>query len=550
LPDTRSEIDTSLSDIITLEEPLGPHATEKLVGKGQAVFRSLYDDTNGVHLEAQTDEPHFVVGRKGAGKTAFLLGTAFAQEKTDVSLIRSEDIYTEVNKLLLRYEKANGAVAADRLAHVWEVLLFHAAMHAIVRSDDLPNSEALRNLWNYMSAFGRPDEIETDDLLAAVGAEMTEALLVAESGKSFRHDCWSIRPGQKSFGEAVVWTREILEGANGHTIFVVVDNLEDLHAHLDAFSPVIIALFRLVGRNAAGDGREFPFKMRFAFPAELLEHLNDLAANAEKDFVDRQTIRWTAQELIAIVGHRLRIFLNLHFPSAPRKLGLPQQHDARDAEAAAATLRALLPDEMINRLQGKEDPVAYLMRHTQLLPRHLILMLNHVMRNAVAGLEPGDVPRVSPAGLLKGVSEAETVILSGILSSYSYQYPHVKKALRTIKNRVAVVDDTSRVHQAFNESGTAKKTGLDFDDFLDACLGIGAFGIVTKEGPGLRYTEGNFSYTFANGIRGVESEDRVCVHPLFVPLLFDRHRIKKMATVGYAAVYPYGSDPLHVDYQV
>ncbi len=550
MPDTQSEVDTSLSDIITLEEPLGPHVTESLVGKGEAVFRSLYDDTNRAHLKAQTDEPHFVVGRKGAGKTAFLLGTAFVREKTDISLIRSEDIYTEVNKLLLRYEEAHGAVVADRLAHVWEVLLFHAAMHAIVRSGDLPKSEPLRNLWGYMSAFGPPDKIATDDLLAAVGAEMTEALLVAENGKSFRHDCWSIKPGQKSFGEAVAWTREILENADGHSIFVVVDNLEDLHVHLNAFSPVIIALFRLVGRNVAGDGKEFPFKMRFAFPAELLEHLNELAANAEKDFVDRQVIRWTAQELIAIVGHRLRIFLDLHFPSAPGKLGLPKQHDTRDAEAAAATLRALLPDEMINRLQGREDPVAYLMRHTQLLPRHLILMLNHVMRSAVVGLKPDDVPRVSAAGLLKGVGEAENVILSGILSSYSYQYPRVRVALRTIKNRVAVVDDTSRVHQAFNESGAAKKTGLDFDTFLDACLGIGALGIVTKEGAGLRYTEGNFSYTFINGIRGVESEDRVCVHPLFVPLLFDRHTIEKMAAAGYVAVYPYGSDPLHVDYQV
>src|SRR5215211_668034 len=223
---TETKRGATLKDVVTLERPLGPHETEPLVGKGQDIFRELYDETNAVHQEARVENPYFVVGRKGSGKTAFLLGAAFADD-ADVSLIRSEDVYTEVNRLLLRYSADQGPLVADKLAYVWEVLLFHAAMLAIVRSERLPDTAARRSLWKYMSSFGSPADIAVDDLLAAVGTEMTEALLAAPSKLSFRRACWSIKPGSKSFLDAVAWARQIMEEPGPQAIYVVVDNLED-----------------------------------------------------------------------------------------------------------------------------------------------------------------------------------------------------------------------------------------------------------------------------------------------------------------------------------
>lgn len=537
----------SIRDIVTLEYPLGPHKTEDLVGRSQDIFGKLYDETNGVHERVWAENPYFVVGRKGAGKTAFLLGAAFA-DNADVELIRSEDVYTEVDKLRRRYTEAHGPLVADRLAYAWEVLLLHAAMLAITRSKSLPKSEARRNLWKYMSAFGQPLEIKNDDLLAAVSAAMTDVLLNAAPGQSFRSACWSIEPGGRAFSDAVEWMRAIVGGADPKAIYVVVDNLEDLHVQLDNFAPVITALFRLTSRNAAGDDREFPFRMRFAFPAEMLSRLNALTANAEKDFRDVQIIRWTAKELIGIVGNRLRTFLDLYFPDAPRELGLPEAHNPTDSAAATATLHALLPDEMENRLGGSEKSVAYLMRHTQLLPRHLILMLNHVMRRTIADPKFNGVPRMTQAQLRAGMAEAELRIVNGILTSYQHEYPDIGKAMAMMKNQIGVVEKASRLHNIFNQAGVTKKTGMDFDEFLDACVGIGALGIVTEHATDAkRYTQGKFSYTFVGDMRLVENEDYVCVHPLFVSQLFDRHKIEKLAAERQQAIYPYGSDIEHVD---
>jgi hypothetical protein len=538
---------TNIRDIVTLEYPLGPHKTEDLVGRGQDIFGRLYDETNGVHERVWSENPYFVVGRKGAGKTAFLLGAAFADD-ADVELIRSEDVYTEVDKLRRCYTEVHGPLVADRLAYAWEVLLLHAAMLAITRSKSLPKSEARRNLWKYMSAFGPPMEIKNDDLLAAVSAAMTEVLLNAAPGQAFRSACWSIEPGGRAFKDAVGWMREVVGSPDPKEIYVVVDNLEDLHVQLDDFAPVITALFRLTSRNLAGDDKEFPFRMRFAFPAEMLSRLNALTANAEKDFNDVQIIRWTAQELISIAGNRLRTFLDLYFPDAPKELDLPEDHKSADSGAAAATLRALLPPQMENRLGGKEESVAYLMRHTQLLPRHLILMLNHVMRRTIADSQFEGVPRMTQAQLRAGMAEAELRIVNGILTSYQHEYPNLDKAMVLMKNQIGVVEKASRLHTLFNQAGVSKKTGVEFDEFLDGCVGIGAMGIVTEHATEMkRYTQGKFSYTFVGDMRTVEKEDHVCVHPLFVSQLFDRHKIEKLAADGQRAIYPYGSDIEHVD---
>lgn len=536
---------SALKEVVNSEYPLGPSETESLFHMEQEVFRKLYDETNKVHKLARAENPYFIVGRKGAGKTAFLLGAAFS-EQAELVRIKSEDVYTEVNKLCARFEERNGPVVADALVHVWEVLLYHAAMLQITTSERIPNSPAFQNLWSYVCAFGEPSEIEPDELVASVGALLTETLVSDPLGLSFREACWSIDPGRGSFAEAAEWTKTILQEASSTTVYVVVDNLEDLHRKLDEFAEVVTALFRLVSRSTTGKPEtRMPFRIRFAFPAELRPRLRQLAANPEKDFRKPLTIRWTATELIVLVGHRLRTFLDLYFPNAPKKLGLPRQHDPSDSAAAETTLRAVLPKKVVNGLGTEEDPVAYLMRHTQLLPRHLIIILNEIMSRAAMGLTPDDIPCATAEQVVEGVDEAENIIVDGILTSYMYEYPEIGDALDMIKNHLNVAESMSDLHTIFNKASVAR-AGLSFAKFIDACLAVGALGVVNEHDPQGRYVQGDFSYTFVGEVlRPVEDRDELCVHPLFVSRLFGRLKIQELIRDGARAVYPYGSAPEH-----
>jgi hypothetical protein len=532
-----------LEDILTREYPLGEPSSDALYDTSPEVFRRLYVETNHIRRSTRTDSPPYIVGRKGSGKTAFLIGEALTGD-ADLVLIQSEDLYAEVNKLNSRYRELNGPLVADSLAHVWELLLLHAGMWRIATSDRLPKGEPQRRVWTYMSSFGDLCSMKSDELLARVASQLREAVLSAPDHLSFREACWSMEPEFGSLSDAVEQSRAILAEAGHDSLYVVVDNLEDLHRHLDDFADIIPGLFRVVSRDLLRRKTEqLPFATRFAFPAELLPRLRTLTANAEKDFLDYRIVRWNAAELILLAGNRLRTFLDLHFEGAAEKLGLPTPVNSRDRAAADKTLRALLPEKkVLNGFGQAEDPVAYVMRHTQLLPRHLIEILNHIIAPAVARAANGDVPRATAEDVTGGVRRAEDVIVQGILTTYSADYPLISDALDAIKNHVEVSQPMSELHRAFNHAGV-KRTIPTFEDFIDACLNIGALGIVTSDDSDGRYVQGHFSYTIAGSVRPVESKDDVCVHPLFMYRWFDESAIRQMRGRGVRAVYPYGSDP-------
>jgi hypothetical protein len=204
-------------------------------------------------------------------------------------------------------------------------------------------------------------------------------------------------------------------------------------------------------------------------------------------------------------------------------------------------MRAVLPDSMTNGLGSEEDPVAYVMRHTQLLPRHLILNMNAVLRSALK--HTGDAPpKATPDDVLAGIREAEHRIVEGILRSYSYQCPHVAEALDALMNRSeSTVMSTSSLHRAFNQAGVRAKAGIGWNSFLQEALAVGALGIA--ENPTGRYVHGTFAYTFEYDLRPVEDRDDLCVHPLFMYRFFDPRNIRRLAANGVRPVYPAGSTP-------
>ena len=147
--------------------------------------------------------------------------------------------------------------------------------------------------------------------------------------------------------------------------------------------------------------------------------LNILAANPEKDFQQRLTIRWSAAELIVIAGNRLRTFLDLHFKRAPERLAWTKmKHDPRDRFAAEKTLRAVLPSE--SRTVSASTRIRLLtcyVTHSCSLATSFKRM-NRIMSDAVVGLAADDVPEATGEQVVDGVYAAEKLIVSGILTTY------------------------------------------------------------------------------------------------------------------------------------
>ena len=189
-----------------------------------------------------------------------------------------------------------GPLFAENLAHVWQVLLTHAASAALVSSAHLRNTDEARLIASYLSFNAEPAHLEPGLLPRVVGRTLSRYSGELESRPHGRGDV-RIPPNGRGhlrglIGRSSTWSRKQAR------LYVVVDNLEDLHVHVETLRTTLSALFRATRdfadvwrRCRSGSG---------SLPVELVRRLRDLTANPEKDFLNYLVIRWTAAELMTI----------------------------------------------------------------------------------------------------------------------------------------------------------------------------------------------------------------------------------------------------------
>lgn len=530
-----------MKTVLTPEEPFGPPQSEALIASSQ-VFLTLYMSENLPHQRAAKAKPSYIIGRRGAGKTSFLIGTSLVDE-AKVMIVRSEDIYTEVDKIVREYNDNVGALVADLSCYIWEVIISHAAIIATVRSAKY--APKYDNLWKYLRSYGKEESIETDEFLAQVAREIRNSIFDDSIDTSFRKKCKSVTRDGVSFESAMQLLTELIE-VGDLNVAVVVDNLEDLGGNIYRIEEPLKALLRFVARIKDSDDRVvLPFRCQFCFPSEVLPKLYEFSANPEKDLRDRLTIQWHARELLHLSANRLAYFLSANdcWCELSDEWSEYSTDDLPLTEnKAMRLLRSLLPIQVENGFNVPEDPIAYILRHTQLVPRQMIVIFNSIFSD----WGDNDYSRISAKQVLAGVAEAEDILSSSILTAYRGDFPHLADAIQRLRNNIMQTCKVSEMHENYNHSGGAK-SGMDFDSFLEALLTVGAIGIRRKSTE--RYEIAEFAYTLREVLPPTSSDDYVCIHPLFIKKFHDHSSISSMKDGGHKPIYPYGADPSDGEYR-
>jgi hypothetical protein len=519
----------SVASILTAWEPFGPLDSEKLFNPGLVGTEVLFDRSNLIYAQAaNVNRPTYIVGRKGAGKTAFLRASAVTGDQPQVCL-DTANVYSEMYGLLRNHAEARGPLFVAQTAEIWLALFEHVAVLYAVNSasaDDPPVE--LQVLYDYV--ITEPD-------WRASGHSRIAGYFIAELNRRIAdpgiHGLHSLIDGMTrggiTFAEVRLALRVVLAGRD-RPLMIVMDNLEDMQSQMAIIQPAVAGLFHAVGRMA-GQRHEWPFALQICLPSELWDQLHVISANPEKDFAGNYlTIFWTASELLHLAATRYRIFMELHHK--------PQLSDLmrRTRGSDQMLLRAALPPTIRNGLGIEEDPIAYLMRHTQLLPRHLIEILNRVFTASARQSVPW---AVTENAIRSGTRQGEIVIIKGIFSAHQASYPYARDVLKRMANRLDICFEARALHKVFNQEGIKKLTGGDYDDFLSMLITMGILGV--KVGETVKYNNAEFQYTFDSILNAQEDADQLCFHPLFTRLQFE-HSLKRLIKQGQRPTYPYGTD--------
>jgi hypothetical protein len=219
----------------------------------------------------------------------------------------------------------------------------------------------------------------------------------------------------------------------------------------------------------------------------------------------------------------------LYYPDYLKRL-LPL--DPTKRTDAMALFHAVLPKTIRNQAGFEEETISYILRHTQLLPRHFLMLLNSIFRSG-AGTQSLNPFPIKEARIISGVRQVEERIIKEIFVAFKLIHPTAESACKRSLPELGHKFSVGELHKVFTRHGKAVFSGDSLFEFQRMLMEIGAMGKVISGKATDVYIKGNFEYTVEHEI-SISHDDAMCIHPLFSGIFGNDSQERP--------VYPYGSD--------
>jgi hypothetical protein len=166
-------------------------------------------------------------------------------------------------------------------------------------------------------------------------------------------------------------------------------------------------------------------------------------------------------------------------------------------------------DEITNGRGLRERTFSYVLRHTQLRPRQLILVCNAIAKRAGQRF-----PRFSEVDIREAVKEAESDLASEIVNSFHSVYPRVHEIVDALLNMPMVFPGNELDRRA-----PLSKTAWPDDNYSPAAFRqlvaeLGIVGRVSRKNLEDGFIDADFEYSLRDRLR-VTHRDQCVIHPMF-----------------------------------
>lgn len=509
----------NIMDYVKHGQAFGPTDSSLIKVSHKNVLKQLFDPQNKIYSALQLN-PSIVIGRRGSGKTAYLHHVFLSDQYKIVQEIKTSKTFSQIvgtiEKTIPNY------VPAEEVSTLWEELIYLAVMSQVA-TVFRGESRELDMIRDYMAKENLqvPNGPESflwkvvKSISAKAGAGIVGA--VAEIVKETTG---------VDFETARDITEKLLEEKNVKAI-VLLDSLEQYPTEIPTVANALAGLLKCAGQF---NERHENVHLRLCLPAELYHiFLDVVSTNPLKDLSppNTLTLHWIAGELLSLAAHRLGIYFQAYFPNFD-----PKAVDYSNREHVREFLLKSLPSVVTNGNGEPEDIFAYLLRHTQLQPRHLLIYLNAIFERQ-RKLDKSIYPKISEIAVRNGIVETEHLLCDEVFSGFKVLYPKIRTICESCIPQLPLTFSDGELQKVFVRRGK-KASGLsDYWDFKRLLIETGIVGRVMGETE--RYTIGRFEYTEPHKLV-VGTDDMLCLHPVFATV----YKYKKIA--GRKPIYPYGTD--------
>jgi energy-coupling factor transporter ATP-binding protein EcfA2 len=485
-----------IESLFTPTFPLGPTSNEVAQDTANDLerFKLLFDKNNKL-VSQLNSELSLIIGRTGSGKTTLLASVELLHPEATTIYLPPSDVFSDIVKHVTRLSE--NVVFPEQVSRMWDFIFWGVIFHYI--SVNYKDERVLE----YCTNLNIP--IKLSPPFVVINSMLDTLEQLPPSDWPLPTKIAYIKMGTYSFLQIKQFCIDILQAQNCR-IFLLMDSLEDYKLNLPAHGVAVSGLLRILGEfNERKDSNVI---LRCCLPAERYPAFSDLSSNQLKDFRWGILLHWTAGELAHLSAARYMKYLEHYNPDIYRKhFRRLRINDRKDLNEF---WNIVFPYPVINKFGTKETPIAYILRHTQLLPRHILLLMNEIISRSIK-MDDGKVIGIDPIHIIAGISDKESFLVKQILTAYANPNFPLHEVTSNVLRELPTVFDWSDFDAVAGR--LSKRFNTDRTEMMSKLSEIGAIGRVVDT-TDHRYVDGVFEYMLPS--RLIFSErDRFCIHPLF-----------------------------------
>jgi hypothetical protein len=519
----------ALRRFVNDENAFGPEHFDAIGVENWAVFEHLFDSENKIYSRMSMRNP-LIIGRRGSGKSSFLQSRKQSDSRRIVVELNTGSIFISICRYIERLHKDD---LVEHVAEVWANLIDLILMIAVGAEQDAPAT--LRNLYRgfiakYPDTYRKKGTNVTYRVAHYVGKVTSDLLDQIHADVA----SWVAMPFDDVKQEAINYLKRA-----GISAECLIDSLEEYRVSKELHVSALSGLFRCVSTYSVA--RHDRLLVHLSVPSELYSIFEEqVTKGVIKDFTRATWLYWHASELLSVCAKRWFVFLVLY-----RLSSLPdgmRVNDLNDKQKCQTFIKGFLPDSIPNSHGRNEEPIAYILRHTQLIPRHALQIFNHIFR-AQQEIDKS-ATKLSVDAIKRGVERPLKSIAKDVIVGYREKYPYLADCLRSIVPMLPLyfvqqdVDKVfaQRIKSLFKRLPLIQDYASNSSTFVNALLDIGVVGRVL-EGGTEAYVRAEFAYTLPSRDIAVSDTALLCFHPIFA-----KSFQSKIPDNGHKPVYPVGTD--------
>jgi archaellum biogenesis ATPase FlaH len=482
-------------DGLTDLEPFGEADCEsELKVMGSSEYSKYYFEHTRFNREALNPKVFLIIGRRGAGKTALSQFFSFQQLMPNTTTIEVDEpaAFQQLMSKLAESAATSREVAIPRLVKIWEFVIWSTIFWQLQDKD--PRIRAA------VMFTERTDQVSS--FIRQVLKTLVSNFLTADNGLADELEDFISNERIERAKKAA------LEVISGNKVIIALDTMENYAVRDEAMMRSMGALIQCASRFSRNYARHGIYLKVFIM-AEIFPYLKEeVSLNPLKFIHDEIYLQWRPKDLMRLISWRYDRYLkenNLVTPSI-NKVDWDNHHEILKEKWEPYWGRKL------QTRQGLiEETFPFVLRHTQLRPRQLIVLCNSVAKHA----QDGDTfPKFGPESIMEGIQRAEKRLAEEVMNSYSSVYPGAARIAEALSGLPLIFKGNEldkRAPQTASQWPAGEYSPYAFRQFVSE---LGIVGRVRNVSEKTGIVEADFEYAGESRISLLVT-DQCVIHPMF-----------------------------------